>query len=240
MHTGSRPYDSGDESLFGACGRHKVFVAQKLQGQQHQMSSHLPQQLPRLLGRCVTQRFRLHQSAKILQRSDVIGRDALEDVPVNGGVERCSAHPHALVERLSHRVSHLHSGSQVLPHERLAQAGGEGAHLEGLSVHHARHQVRVMHYHGQLAVPGTEEAAVVDVGGADDNAAVVDDHELGVHVDQLGGELAQQVVMATQAVEGDVLERVRQHLKQPLKQRVAIATADGGVVPVGDGLDGSS
>ena len=71
------------------------------------------------------------------------------------------------------------------PEERLPQAGGKRSGLEVYTVHPRRHGLRVLYNDGQLTVALAHETAVVDVGGADDDAEVIHDHQLTVHIHKL-------------------------------------------------------
>ena len=55
-----------------------------------------------------------------------------------------------------------------------------------------------------LRIPVSEHAAVVDVGRAADDLAVVHDHQLGVDVDQLGHRGVQEVAAGAEGAETDV------------------------------------
>ena len=88
-----------------------------------------------------------------------------------------------------------------------------------------------------LRVPIPEHAAVVDVGRAADDLAVVHDHQLGVDVHQLCDGRAEQLAVRAQRAEGQVFERVDAEALELADEGVG-AAADGAVVVVEDDAEG--
>lgn len=84
-----------------------------------------------------------------------------------------------------------------------------------------------------LRIPVPEKAAVIDVCGPADDQPVVDDHELGVDVDELGDGRVEQLASRSQGAEGQVVDGVdAQSLQSAPETRVS--AADGRVVVVQD------
>ena len=87
----------------------------------------------------------------------------------------------------------------------LTQWEGVLADLALLAVQLRCHKLLVAYHRCQLRVSLAEQTAVVDVCRAADDMPVVDDHELGVDVDDLLDEVAHEDGPVPHAVERDVL-----------------------------------
>ena len=92
-----------------------------------------------------------------------------------------------------------------IPEEQLSELKCQFPCHVLLSIHHTCNLFCVFDQHRQLAVTASQHASVVDVGRADDDQSVVDDHELAVDVDELGDQVAAQHVVGAQPIEADVL-----------------------------------
>lgn len=80
-----------------------------------------------------------------------------------------------------------------------------------------------------LRVSRSQQTSIVDVGGAADDDPIVDNHQLGVDVDELGHRSAQELAPSPQRAEGDVIQSRNVELIKLPDERV-IAADDGSVV----------
>ena len=147
---------------------------------------------------------------EIVERQYVVRRDALEDVVVDGRV-LCRNASKQVVEVVANDVADVDSigiaeiAAQQQPEYLLPKREGKLAHLHFLSVQTGAHELLVTYHGGQLRVPLSYQAAVVDVGRAADDVLVVDYQRLGVDVDDLLHKFAHKHCPASHAVERDVL-----------------------------------
>ncbi|CAN7990319.1 unnamed protein product, partial [Ixodes hexagonus] len=162
----------------------------------------------------------------------------LEDLRVPAG----SLAPDAVVERRRHGVPRVHrtplrlKQPQVLAEQRPPQRSRKLSGRVGAPVHDRLLPVHVVHDHRQFAVSPPHHAAVVDVGRPDDGDLVVHNHQLAVNVHQL-----LDLISCFKFPERDFMHVSGLALtvcRPESSDDGAVSSAHGGVVPVGDGLDG--